>query len=156
MTVSGNATEALSGKRTAQFVVERRDGWRVWTVLAFGVLAAAFYLAVAGVPGANLELPFLRGVICPGCGGTRALRFAALGQWGESLRYNPVSLILFLASAAMAVRAAVAGFSGRWYRLQIAWTPRPARILIAVIVVLIVALEIRQLSIASLLRPGLE
>ena len=39
----------------------------------------------------------LTGLYCPGCGGTRAVKYLLQGQWGKSFLYHP--LILYGAAA---------------------------------------------------------
>ncbi len=58
------------------------------------------------------------GLLCPGCGGTRALSALLHGRVGESLALNPLVAAGILCLAAYLVCAA---FRGRWPRL-----PAPA------------------------------
>ena len=56
----------------------------------------------------------LTGLLCPGCGGTRAVAALVAGQWGEAMRQNALIVVLFplaVVFAAMQVYWAV-----RWNR----------------------------------------
>lgn len=42
----------------------------------------------------------LTGLYCPGCGGTRAVKYLLQGQIGMSIRYHPIVVYAVLAAAA--------------------------------------------------------
>lgn len=59
----------------------------------------------------------MTGLYCPGCGGTRAVKYLLTGQFGKSLQYHPLVLYtaaVVLAEAASAVAAKKAG-KPEWY-----------------------------------------
>lgn len=64
-------------------------------LILLGILL--FWLAAERLLGLEFSLPpcvfhSLTGLYCPGCGGTRAVRYLLHGQLGKSLFYNPVVL----------------------------------------------------------------
>jgi hypothetical protein len=87
----------------------------------------------------------------PLCGGTRAARYTVLGQWAAAWNYNPLGILTVLAVSALLLRGAVGLVTGRWPTLRVIWSPRARQITIAVAVVLVVLLEIRQQGRAELL-----
>ncbi|MEI6622525.1 MAG: DUF2752 domain-containing protein [Actinomycetes bacterium] len=134
------------------FEVEQRDRWWPTTLLAIAVVAIAVAMAVIGLPSADTHTPLHHmGIMDPGCGGTRAIRLAAMGQWTESWRYNPIGIPLFVGCVVVILRAAVGWVSGRWLTLRISWTHRGKVVGWIVLVATIVALEINQQSNAALL-----
>lgn len=131
---------------------ETTDAWPPVTVLAVGGVAAAAGLAVFGLPGFDLHGPLhFVGIMDPLCGGTRALRRAAQGQWARSWEFNPVGIPVLVVFVTLVLRAAVGRVTHRWYTLRVGWTRRRAWIAIAVVLSATVALELRQQSIATLL-----
>jgi len=132
--------------------VDATDHWRVVTLLALAGLAVAIALATAGLPPLDLHTPLhAAGIMTPGCGGTRSIRLAAMGQWGTSITYNPLGVPLLMLFIAMLVRAAIGVTTHRWYTVSFSWTRRRVWTTVAVAVVLIILLEARQQSIAPLL-----
>lgn len=87
----------------------------------------------------------------PLCGGTRAIRFAAMGNWAESIRYNPLGLLCFLGFLALIGRAVMGFLTHRWYTFSLTWTRTRGWTAAAVVLRLLIALDIRQQSIAPLL-----
>lgn len=132
--------------------VDRADGWTAWTVVAIVGLSVGAALAVFGLPPVDLHTPLHHaGIMDPLCGGTRALRLAAMGQWGQSWTYNPLGIPVLLGFAALAVRSVVGAASGRWYSVRFRWTPRLTTAAVVVATLLLIALEIRQQALAPLL-----
>lgn len=81
-----------------------------WLVSA--VLVASVSLPLPGADGTLLHLPSLcpfyelTGLPCPGCGLTRAFVCIGHGQWGASLRWHPLGLVLYAACVVWWGRAA--------------------------------------------------
>lgn len=133
----------------------RRDEHRLVSVTGIAALGAAVAMAVFGLPPVNLHGVLHHfGIMDALCGGTRAARFAAAGQWSQAWRYNPLGLLVVLAGAVAAVRALVGGLTGRWVTVRLGWTPRRRRAAIAILVMLTIALTVRQQLRADLLIAG--
>jgi hypothetical protein len=128
------------------------DEHRVVTVLALGGLAAAVTMAIFGLPPVDMH-GFLHrlGIMDPLCGGTRAVRYAARGQWGLSVKYNPLGLVAVLGACGALVRAAMGILTGRWLTVALTWTPRRARVVVLVALLALAALEVRQQMRSDLL-----
>lgn len=134
---------------------ESQDRYRYVTALAvLGVLAAAV-MAVFGLPPIDLHPPWHRfGVMDPLCGGTRAARYTVQGKWREAWEYNPLGVVTVLWAGSLIVRSLVGVVTGGWPHVRIRWTPRLVRVVVAVAVVLLMLLEIRQQLRADLLIAG--
>ena len=156
--MAGAAMTSRPGPHTSQWVRvgwETRDDYRVVTVTGFAVLAAAVGMAVFGLPPVDLHGVLHHfGIMDPLCGGTRAARFTAAGQWSQAWRYNPLGLLVVLGGAVLAVRALLGVLTGRWVTMRTRWTPRRRGAAIALLVVLTVALTVRQQLRADLLIAG--
>lgn len=132
--------------------VERSDRWQpvTWLALAFGVAAVA--MAIIGLPSVDLHMPpHHAGIMDPMCGGTRAVRFAAMGNWSESWRYNPIGIPFLVTVVLLILRAVVGWLSGRWLTIRIRWTGRGKLIAWLLLAAVVIALEINQQSNAALL-----
>lgn len=142
-----------ASERGLSLRVEHQDKAQALLPIALAGLVIAFGLAVAGLPPVDLHGPFHRlGIMDPLCGGTRALRLAARGDITGALAWNPLSPILLAGAVAVALRHAMGALTGRWVNVRIA-TDR--RLLIAAAAVLVVLLEIRQQTNATMLmRTG--
>jgi hypothetical protein len=90
----------------------RRPAWRPRTLpeqlalVGLACVPAAFaWPAVSAATGARLLCPLreLTGVPCPLCGMTRAATSLAAGDLGASLAFNPLLLVLAIATGVMAV-----------------------------------------------------
>ena len=141
------------GPSQLAFRVDTADGHRLATVTALGVVVVAVVLAVTGLPSIDLYGPLHRmGIMDPFCGGTRSARLTILGQWGMAWTYNPLGLVTVIGATALVVRSAVGVLTHRW--LNVSWHPsaRLRWLLISAAVVVLVLLEIRQQSLAWLLR----
>lgn len=128
------------------------DLYRPWTWLAAAGTAAAVAMAAAGLPPVDLHGPLHHlGVMDPLCGGTRAARYAVLGQWRAAWAYNPLGLAAVLGAGLLVLRGVTGVVSGRWWTP--AWTPSPRlrRLLLAALLVGLVALEVRQQLLVDLL-----
>lgn len=133
--------------------IDTADGHRVATLIALGSVVVAAGLAVIGLPSIDLHGPLHRmGIMDPFCGGTRSARLTVLGHWGLAWTYNPLGLVTVIGATALVVRSAVGVLTHRW--LNVSWHPsaRLRWLLISAAVVVLVLLEIRQQSLAWLLR----
>jgi len=133
--------------------IDTADGHRGATLIALGSVVVAAGLAVIGLPSIDLHGPLHRmGIMDPFCGGTRSARLTILGQWGMAWTYNPLGLVTVIGATALVVRSAVGVLTHRW--LNVSWHPsaRLRWLLISAAVVVLVLLEIRQQSLAWLLR----
>lgn len=141
--------------QSVNLTIADRDQYR-WLTLASGLLLAiAAGMALLGLPPVDLHSPLhWYGIMDPLCGGTRAARYTALGQWGLAWKYNPLGIVTVVGVALVVVRAAVGMASKRWVTLDITWSRRGRWTGLAVIVLLLVALEIRQQGRADLLMDG--
>ncbi len=132
--------------------VDSKDTIGPVTIIAVVGVAAAALMAVFGLPPVDLHTPLHRaGIMDPLCGGTRSVRLAAMGRWGESMAYNPIGIPLLIVLVLLLARAAVGVTTGKWVTISFTWTKRRKWIAVAIGIVLAVALEVRQQSIAPLL-----
>jgi hypothetical protein len=124
---------------------EHHDGHVVITVVAAAGLTLAGTMALFGLPPVDLHGPLHRfGIMDPLCGGTRAARFTAQGEWALAWQYNPLGIAAVVGAAAATLRALVGLVSGRWLTAQLHWTPRRRRLAVTFGIALLVALTIRQ------------
>lgn len=131
---------------TAQW--EATDRHRLASLSAAGLLLTAVALATFGLPPVDLHGPLhWLGIMDPLCGGTRAARYAALGQWKTSWEYNPLGIVVLLGAIGVLGRAGVGYGSGRWLTIR----PGRSRLLYALLVAVLVLLAVRQQLHADLL-----
>jgi hypothetical protein len=132
------------------------DGHRALTGVAVVGVAAAIGLAVLGLPNVDLHGPLHQwGVMDPFCGGTRAARYAMQGQLGRAWTYNPLGIVAVGVAIAGTGRAVMGVVSGRWVNVRMSWSPRRRQLVLAVVVIVLVVLEVRQQSLAEMLnRPA--
>lgn len=141
--------------RPVRLFTDSRDRYRWLTLASFGLLAIAGGMAVLGLPPVDLHGPLhWLGIMDPLCGGTRAARYTALGEWGLAWKYNPLGILTVLAVAVIVLRAIVGMVTRRWVSLDITWTRRGRWVAFTVIALLVVTLEIRQQGRADLLMAG--
>lgn len=135
--------------------VDRHDEHLWVSLLAILGLAAAVMMAIFGLPPIDLHGPLHKfGIMDPFCGGTRAARYTAQGSFAAAWRYNPLSILIVLCGALALLRTVVGIITGQWINLRFSLSHRQRLILIDVVVLLIVALEIRQQMRADLLMAG--
>ena len=148
--VTGGAVPAFLNLRW-----ERRDRHRVVTAVALAGLTVAVAMVLFGLPPMDLHAPLHRfGIMDPFCGGTRAARYTAQGEWVLAWQYNPLGIAAVLGAAAATLRAVIGLLGGRWLTAQMHWTPGRKRLTITVGLVLFVALTVRQQLRADLLTEG--
>lgn len=121
-------------------LVRRHDAHPLWTRIALCGLLGGLLLAVLGMPHLDIHGPLhYLGVMDPFCGGTRSVYRTLRGHLRDAVRYNPAGPMLVLAAVALALRAAIGWSSRRWLDVHM-----PARLLIPVAVVTLVALDVNQ------------
>lgn len=138
--------------RAWRVTVAQRDGhrWITWAALFLGLVAAG--MAIFGLPPIDMHGPLHRvGIMTPSCGGTRAARYAAQGEWALAWQYNPLGLFTVVAAALLALRAGIGLLARRWINIEVHWTRRRRLIVTGVILLLLALLEVRQQGRADLL-----
>ncbi len=141
------SSAARRGSWLTVSLAARRPESPVWTWLALAGLLGALVLAVLGVPSVDLHGPLhYAGIMDPLCGATRSVYLTMHGQWEAALRYNPGAPLLLVAAVGFVLRGAAGWWTRRWIQLRM-----PRRAAIAVAVVALVALEVRQQSNVALL-----
>ncbi|WP_300405032.1 DUF2752 domain-containing protein [Nocardioides sp.] len=133
-----------------------RDRYWPATVLAVVGLGVAAAMALFGLPGVDLHpITHRWGIMDPLCGGTRAARYTMVGDLGQAWRYNPLGIVVVMGAALAIVRAGYGAATHRWLTLQWSVLPlRTKRLVFALGVLAVVALEIRQQGRAELLMAG--
>ena len=122
-----------------------QDEHQAFTALGVVGLAFAAAMAIWGLPSVDLHGPFHRiGVMDPLCGGTRAAYLAMRGELRRAWVYNPLGILAVGAALVATARVCLRVIAGRWVNVTLALTPRGRRFVYAVLVVLMIALEIRQ------------
>jgi hypothetical protein len=131
------------------------DRHRLASWLAMIGLVIVATMAVFGLPPVDLHGPLHRlGIMDPLCGGTRAARYTAQGNFPFAWKYNPLGILTVIAVAAIACRTALGLSIRRWLTVELRWTPRRMRWALAALTMALVALEIRQQFRADLLIAG--
>ena len=132
-----------------------RDQHRLVTIFAGLGLAIAVAMSVFGLPPVDLHGPFHQfGIMDPLCGGTRAARYTAQGEWALAWKYNPLGILTVLGAGVVTARTVIGMLTRRWLTAQLHWTLRRGRAVTVVVIGLLVALEIRQQLQADLLMAG--
>lgn len=138
-----------------QLAIDSRDRYRWITLVSVGLLAIAGGMAALGLPPIDLHGPnHWFGIMDPLCGGTRAARYTALGEWGLAWKYNPLGIVTVLAVGLLVLRASVGVLTRRWIALDITWTKRGRWATVILVAPLLIALEVRQQGRADLLMAG--
>lgn len=124
----------------------RAVGWPAGLLLGVGAAIAVF-----GLPPLQLHSPLrLVGMVCPLCGGTRAVRALMSGDVVTAWHYNPISFPVVVGAAALLIRQVVGAATGRWLNIRVT---RPS-LLWSTLAALLGALWVNQALHASLLRQG--
>ena len=145
----------MARRLPVRLAIDPRDRYRWITLASIGLLAIAGGMAAFGLPPIDLHGPnHWFGIMDPLCGGTRAARYTALGEWGLAWKYNPVGIVTVVAVGLLVLRASVGALTRRWIALDIRWTKRGRWGVAIVGVLLLIALEIRQQGRADLLMAG--
>ena len=138
-----------------RLAIEARDRYRWITLASIGLLAIAGGMAALGLPPVDLHGPnHWFGIMDPLCGGTRAARYTATGEWGLAWKYNPLGILTVVAVALLVLRASIGVLTRHWIALDITWTRRGRWAAVTVAALLVIALEIRQQGRAELLMAG--
>ena len=149
---SHGGTGAVTQGASLTWARERRDNHRLVTAVGVVGLVMAVAMAVFGLPPVDLHGPLHRfGVMDPLCGGTRAARYTAQGEWALAWRYNPLGIVTVVAAVIATVRLAIGLAARTWLNAYLAWTPRTRRIAVAVGLTFFVVLTVRQQMRAELL-----
>jgi hypothetical protein len=104
------------------------------------LVGLALLLLFGGLPW-PCPMKTILGIPCPGCGMTRAARFALHGDFAGATRMQPLWFVVMPAVFALGVAEAV-GFArqGRWgVGIESAWTRRLGAVLVAALVVVWIA-----------------
>jgi len=124
---------------------QARDRYPWLTRLAAAGVGVATLMAMFGLPPIDLHGPLhWLGVMDPLCGGTRAARYTARGDWATAWRYNPLGIAVVVGSALLIVRAVVGILLTRWLTVAVVWTPARRRAVIAIGILLLSWLAVRQ------------
>jgi uncharacterized membrane protein YhaH (DUF805 family) len=138
-----------------RLAIDSRDRYWWLTLASIGMLAIAGGMAALGLPPIDLHGPnHWFGIMDPLCGGTRAARYTALGEWGLAWKYNPLGIVTVIAVALLVLRATAGVLTRHWIALDITWTKRGRWAAVIVLALLLIALEIRQQGRADLLMAG--
>lgn len=128
------------------------DGLQWVSIVGATGVGLAAVMAIFGLPPVDLHGPLHRmGIMDPLCGGTRAARLTARGDVLDAWRYNPLGILATISGGLAVLRLVVGIATRRWLNLRLTWTPRRARVAVAIAIVLIAALEIRQQGRSELL-----
>lgn len=151
----GAGTQPSARGPALRVVREGFDRHRPLTVLALAGLGVGALLALFGLPPVDLPSSLnLVGVVCPLCGGTRAVYYAMLGQWDVSWAYNPLGVMLVTGAAVVIVRHVAGAVSGRWLNLRVRWHRATVVGVSALLAAGILALWVNQQLHAELLVTG--
>ncbi|MFB4303493.1 DUF2752 domain-containing protein [Actinomadura sp. NTSP31] len=144
-------TTAMARLVPVRFSWDRDDRHRGLRVLAVLGLAAGAAMAVFGLPPIALHSPLrLVGMVCPLCGGTRAVQALMRGDAATAWEYNPLAFVVVPGAVLVLVRWAVGLAAGRWVNVR---APRPA-VVWALAVLAVAGLWAYQASHSEMLRHG--
>lgn len=106
--------------------------------------------ALVGLPPVDLHGPLhYLGVMGPTCGITRGVMWTARGELARAWQFNPASLLVLPAMAALLIRATLGRVRGRWLNLTVRW--RPWLWIVPAILLLLLAIR-QQLNAEFLLN----
>lgn len=147
--------EASRHSLRVAFRWERSDRHAFVTWAAACVALVAVTMAIVGLPPVDLHGPLHKlGVMDPFCGGTRAARYTAQGNLIQAWEYNPLGILVVVASFLGVVRAMLGLLARRWINLDVQMSRTAKRVLIALTVVAFMLLQVRQQMRADLLMQG--
>ncbi|GGU17895.1 hypothetical protein GCM10010289_44430 [Streptomyces violascens] len=119
-----------------------------WDAAGFVVLLAGGAMALWGMFPVDLHGPWrYPGIMAPACGATRSVVALLHGDAVMAWRYNPLGFLMVLAAAAGVVRLVLGVLTRRWLTLFV----RPGPLGWSALVLLVVALDVRQQGHAALL-----
>ncbi|WP_446740514.1 DUF2752 domain-containing protein [Nocardioides sp. T2.26MG-1] len=87
----------------------------------------------------------------PFCGGTRAARLTASGEFRAAWEYNPLGIIAVAGASIATIRALVGLTTRHWLTVSLSLSSPARRLLLLAIVCSMVLLQIRQQGRADLL-----
>lgn len=135
-------------RRLADLRWKAADRYRRVCGLVLMGSAGAVTMAVTGLPPVDVHGPLHRlGIMDPLCGGTRSVYLIAGGHLLAAWQYNPLSWLLAVLAVLVVGRLFVGLVTGRWPVLRL----RRPRLVLAVAVLALIALEVHQQLHASLL-----
>lgn len=147
-----DASVEIKGNRVITLTWGPVDRVNWVTIVGVIGLTLATLMAVFGLPPIDLHGPLHRmGVMDPFCGGTRAARLTAQGNFAGAWRYNPLGIVATVAALLATLRLAIGLTAKRWLDVVIAWTPPLRALAIGITIALLVLLEIRQQGRSDLL-----
>ncbi len=130
----------------------RPGDWGAWVLL---ILLTAFAASLVFIPSGSMPWPDCLiykhcGLHCPGCGGTRAAKSLAAGDWQAAMKLNIMIFPILIGSAWTALAFVVNRLTGRTW-----WSPAKlgVRTMCVLLVILLVFTVIRNLEFGSFLRP---
>lgn len=130
---------------------DRVDRHRRLRAVAVAGLAAGALMAVFGLPPIVVHSPLrLVGMVCPLCGGTRAVQALMRGDAATAWHYNPLAFAVVPGALLVLVRWALGLVTGRWVNVR---APRPG-VLWALGALALAALWVNQASHSAMLRSG--
>lgn len=133
-----------------RLIMVASDGRRLLTFTASALAGTGLVQRATGLPTADIHGPLhYLGVMDPLCGGTRAAYLLFSGRFGTAALYNPMVFPLFAGIAVLVVRAGFGMATGRWF--DVVLSPQGRRVLAVIMVVGVLALEVRQQLHAQLL-----
>lgn len=107
-------------KTPAKAVWENTDRYRVFAWLSGAGLAAAAALGAFGLPPVGLHSPLREfGMVCPLCGGTRAMAALMHGDLAGAWHYNPIAFVVVLGALGFVARLVLGLITGRWLRIAV-------------------------------------
>jgi hypothetical protein len=134
-----------------RFSWDRDDRHRRLRAVAVAGLVAGALMAVFGLPPIALHSPLrLIGMVCPLCGGTRAVQALMRGDVATAWHYNPLAFAVVPGALLVLVRWGAGLVTGRWVNVRVL---RPVAVWVLAALA-VAALWAYQASHASMLRHG--
>ncbi|MBO2456651.1 DUF2752 domain-containing protein [Actinomadura violacea] len=146
-----DADEGARGPVPVRVSWDRDDRHRRLRIVAVAGLVAGALMAVFGLPPIALHSPLrLIGMVCPLCGGTRAVQALMRGDVVTAWHYNPLAFVVVPGALLVLARWGVGLATGRWVNVRVL---RPA-VFWTLVALLVAVLWTNQASHAAMLRSG--
>ncbi|MFF0518588.1 DUF2752 domain-containing protein [Actinomadura nitritigenes] len=143
--------ERAAGPMPVRVSWDRDDRHRRLRAVAVAGLVAGALMAVFGLPPIAVHSPLrLVGMVCPLCGGTRAVQALMRGDVATAWHYNPLAFAVVPGALLVLVRWGAGLATGRWVNVRVL---RPAAVWV-VAAAAVAALWANQASHAAMLRHG--